>query len=98
MAKQFYPHRTIQMPPSRSRQLALAAAYLGLPDSESAIQSFITAGLLSLAEHDSTFALAVARMAGIDWSELEAIAKQEAGKRRRGRPPKIVETIEGQSK
>jgi hypothetical protein len=69
-------HRTIGTNPSRSRQLALAAAHLGLPDSEAAIQSFITAGLLSLAEHDNTFGLALARMAGVDWSELGRIAKE----------------------
>jgi hypothetical protein len=40
--------RTIGMPAIRSKQLALAAAALGLT-SEQTIQSFITAGLLSLA-------------------------------------------------
>ena len=61
------------MPPSRARQLALAAAYLGLPDSESCIQNFVTAGLLSLSEHDSTFGLALARLAGVDWDDLERL-------------------------
>lgn len=67
------------MLPSRARQLALAAAYLGLSDSESVIQSFITAGLLSLAEHDSTFGLALARMAGVDWDDLERITRRTDG-------------------
>lgn len=63
------PHRSIAMPRVRSRQVALAAAAMGV-SSEQAIQSFITAGLLSLATHDRAFAMALARTAGMDFDEL----------------------------
>jgi hypothetical protein len=71
-------HRTIQTTPSRSRQLALAAAFLGMPDSESVIQSFIFAGLRSLAEHDATFKLALLRSADVDWDTLQRIAEESS--------------------
>jgi hypothetical protein len=61
------------MPASRSKQLALAAAHLGLT-SHQTIQSFITAGLLALATHDRAFAMALARTAGVTWEELAADA------------------------
>ena len=61
--------RSIGMTTTRSRQLALAAATLGL-SSELTIQSFITAGLLSLAAHDRAFAMALARSAGMTWDDL----------------------------
>ena len=60
-------HRTIGTTPVRSRQISLAAAYLGI-DGERFIQSAITASLLSLSDHDPTFALMLARSAGMDWS------------------------------
>lgn len=62
------------MPASRSRQVALAAAYLGI-DGERFIQSSISASLLSLADHDPTFALALARTSGVEWDDLERITK-----------------------
>ena len=61
--------RSIGMSQTRSRQIALAAASLGI-SSEQAIQSFITAGLLSLAGHDKAFAMALARSAGMAWDDL----------------------------
>jgi hypothetical protein len=57
------------MTATRSRQIALAAATLGL-SSEMTIQSFLTAGLLSLAAHDKVFAMALARSAGMAWDDL----------------------------
>jgi hypothetical protein len=74
----FSVKRTIQTTPARSRQLALAAAFLGLPDSEAVIQNFVTAGLLSLADHDATFKLALMRSAGIDWDTIDRVAKDSA--------------------
>ena len=68
--------RTIQTTPSRSRQLALAAVFLDLPDGESVIQYFITAGILSLASHDETYKLALLRAAGVDWSDLEKVSRE----------------------
>jgi len=73
------PKRTIRMPKPRARQLALAAAFLGLPDSESVIQSFISAGLLSLAEHDATFKLALLRACDVDWDTVQRVAKENTG-------------------
>jgi hypothetical protein len=72
------PHRTIRMPPARAKQLALAATFLGLPDSESVIQNFITAGLMSLCDHSEIFKLALLRSADVDWDELQQIAKETA--------------------
>ena len=63
--------RTINMPAVRSKQIALAAAQMGLT-SEQTIQSFITAGLLTLATHDPAFRYALMRTAGADWGELES--------------------------
>ena len=73
--------RTIRMPKPRARQLALAAAFLGFPDSESVIQSFITAGLLSLADHDETFKVAMLRAAGVDWDEIDRITRESVNAR-----------------
>jgi hypothetical protein len=67
-------HRTIRMPPARAKQLALAATFLGLPDSESVIQNFISAGLMSLCDHSEIFKLALLRSADVDWDELKNIA------------------------
>jgi hypothetical protein len=64
------------MPAPRARQLALAASFLGFRSSEDVIQSFITAGLLSLAEHDKTFQLALMRATGIDWDVIDKVAKE----------------------
>jgi hypothetical protein len=69
--------RTIDMPEPRSRQVALAAAFLGI-SSEAWIQSVISAGLLALSQNDATFALALARSAGVSWENLEKIAKLNA--------------------
>jgi len=70
--------RTIQTTPARSRQLALAAVFLGLPDSESVIQNFISAGIMSLCDHDPTFHLALMRAANVDWDTLERVSKETA--------------------
>jgi hypothetical protein len=59
------------MPAVRSKQIALAAAVLGVTG-EQCIQGFITAGLLSLAANDRIFAQALARTAGVSWEELES--------------------------
>jgi len=68
-------HRTIGQTPARARQCSLAAAHLGLPSSEVFIQSAISAALLTLGQQDPVFALMLARSAGVDWSELQRIAK-----------------------
>jgi len=57
------------MPEVRSKQIALAAAYLGT-DGETVIQSAVTALLLSLASADKNFAAMLARTAGVSWSDL----------------------------
>jgi hypothetical protein len=69
-------HRTIGQTPERARMCSLAAAHLGLPSSEIFIQSAITAALMTLGQEDPVFALMLARSAGIDWNELQKIAKQ----------------------
>lgn len=61
--------RSIDMPEVRSRQLALAAAHLGIT-SHQAIQSFITAGILSLAANDPLFATMLLRTSGVSWNDL----------------------------
>lgn len=61
--------RTIGMPEVRSKQIALAAAYLDT-DGEHIIQAAITAMLLSLANNDKVFAAMLARTADVDWDEL----------------------------
>ena len=70
------PHRkrTILMPESRSRQIALAAAATGV-SSEQFIQGAITAALLTLAEQDKTFALALMRGV-LPWDAIERIVTQ----------------------
>lgn len=72
-----YRKRTIHMNTARSEQLALAAASIGV-DSEVLIQTFITAGLLAMAEADSPLAFAIARSGGASWDDLEALAKATA--------------------
>jgi hypothetical protein len=57
------------MPSIRSKQLALAAAYLGT-DSEHIIQSSITAMLLSLCSADKAFAAVLLRSSGVEWDDL----------------------------
>jgi hypothetical protein len=71
-------HRTIRWSPARARQVALAAAHLGLPDGESFVQASIDASLLSLSEHDPAFKLALARSAGVSWPTLERIVTRTA--------------------
>jgi hypothetical protein len=61
--------RTIAMPEVRSKQIALAAAFLGT-DGEHIIQAAITAMLLSIANSDTGFAVMLARTAGFGWDEL----------------------------
>jgi hypothetical protein len=61
--------RSINMPEVRSKQIALAAAYLGT-DGETIIQSAVTALLLSLAGADASFAAMLARTQGLSWDEL----------------------------
>ncbi len=65
------------MPECRSRQVAAASAYLDITGEEF-IQSAITAALISLAEHDRTFAYSLARAAGVEWETIEFAARQEA--------------------
>ncbi len=57
------------MPEVRSKQIALAAAYLGT-DGERVIQAAITAMLLSLASADKNFAAMLLRTSGVDWDDL----------------------------
>lgn len=56
------------MPEVRSKQIALAAAYLGT-DGESVIQSAITAMLLSLTA-DVSFRASLLRVSGVSWDDL----------------------------
>jgi hypothetical protein len=58
----------------RSRQIALAAAASGVSSHEW-IQAALTAGLLSQAANDSTFALSLMRTAGIPWDKIREIVK-----------------------
>jgi hypothetical protein len=74
-----YRKRTIHMTTARSEQLALAAASIGV-DSEVLIQTFLTAGLLAMAEHDSPLAFALARSGGASFDDLEALAKATAAR------------------
>lgn len=61
--------RTINMPEVRSKQIALAAAYLDT-DGEHVIQAAITALLLTLCQADQTFGAMLARTAGLSWDDL----------------------------
>jgi hypothetical protein len=72
-----YRKRTVHMSTARSEQLALAAASIGV-NSEILIQTFITMGLLTMAEHDSPLAFALARSGGASFDDLEALAKATA--------------------
>jgi hypothetical protein len=74
MNKYYHPKRTIHMPPSRSQQIALAAASLDIT-SEDLIQSFITAGLLTMAEQDAPLAFALARAGGATFEQLTDLAR-----------------------
>jgi endonuclease/exonuclease/phosphatase family metal-dependent hydrolase len=69
--------RTIAMPETRSRQVAVASAHLDVTGEEF-IQSAITAALLSLCEADRSFCYALARAAGVEFETLEFTARQEA--------------------
>jgi hypothetical protein len=69
--------RTINMPRTRALQIALAGAHLGL-SSEQTIQSFITAGLLSLASHDRVFRYALLRAAGVPFDDLAKVDYPDA--------------------
>ncbi len=60
----------------RSNQIAMAAAKLDCSGHEF-IQSCITAGLLSLAEHDKAFALCLARAAHVDWKHLKQLSTND---------------------
>ena len=68
--------RTINCPENLSRQLALIAAEWGC-SSETVIQSFLAAGIATVAQHDTTLRLALMRSAGVDWDTLQAVAKQQ---------------------
>ena len=66
------------MPEVRSKQIAMAAAYLGISGHEF-IQSAITAALLSLCDQgDKTFAYMLSRAAGVEFETLEFAVRQEA--------------------
>jgi hypothetical protein len=69
-------HRTIENPPARQRQIAMAAAFLDI-SGELFIQSAITAALLSLAQADPTFALMLARAAGASFETLEFAERED---------------------
>jgi hypothetical protein len=70
-------HRTIDMSEPRRRQVALAAAASNV-SSHQWIQAAITAGLLSQAANDETFALSLMRSAGIPWDTIQSIVKETA--------------------
>ena len=74
MSNIYHPKRTIHMPPSRAQQIALASASLGI-SSEELIQTWITAGLLTMAEHDTPLAFAIAHAAGATFDQLIELAK-----------------------
>jgi len=57
------------MPEVRSKQIALAAAYLGT-DGESVIQSAVTAMLISLASADKNFRASLLRASGVEWDDI----------------------------
>jgi hypothetical protein len=74
MSNYYHRRRTIGMTESRSQQVSLAAASLGIT-SEALIQSFITAGLLTMTAHDDALAFALARAGGASWEQLTDLAK-----------------------
>jgi hypothetical protein len=74
MTQRTESHRTILMPPSRAKQIALAATASGV-SSEQWIQATITAGLLSQAASDGALAMALMRSAGISWDDIRRIVK-----------------------
>jgi hypothetical protein len=74
-----YRKRTIHMPEVRSQQIALAAASLGIT-SEQFVQTAITTLLLTVAEHDSPLAFALARAGGASWDDLKALAEVTAAR------------------
>jgi len=69
--------RTINCPEARSRQIAAASAHLQI-SGEDFIQAAISAALLQLCEADRSFAYALCRVSGVEWSTLEFAARQEA--------------------
>jgi hypothetical protein len=58
MTKRTESHRTIHMPPSRARQVALGAAYMGL-NGEQFIQAAISQALASLARNDHALSMLI---------------------------------------
>lgn len=76
MAARSESHRTIASPPARQRQIATAAAYLNI-SGEMFIQSAITTALLCLAQADPTFALMLARAAGVTFDTLEFAGRED---------------------
>lgn len=70
-----YRSRTIEMSEARSQQINLAAASLGGISSHELIQACITSGLLTLASRDKALGLAMARVAGLSWRQMELISK-----------------------
>lgn len=77
-----YKKRTIHMPTSRANQIALAAASINVT-SELLIQSFITAGLLSMADDDTMLALALAKSGGASWEQIAELAKAQSVRERK---------------
>jgi hypothetical protein len=82
MSNIYHPKRTIHMPPSRAQQIALCAASVGIT-SEELIQSWITAGILSMAEHDTVLSFSLARAAGATFEQLTEVAKMRNAARHR---------------
>ena len=64
-------HRTIELTEARRQQVAMASAYLGISGSQF-ITAAIETAILSLGQADPTLALMFARVAGVEWSELQA--------------------------
>ena len=69
--------RTVNMPETRRKQLALIAAHLGVRSSEEVIQAAISALMLTLAENDPGLAYGLARTAGVEWDKLERANHRE---------------------
>jgi hypothetical protein len=68
--------RTINLSDTLRHQLALIAAEWGCT-SEEVIQSFLAAGIMTVAEHDRTIGLALMRAAGVSWDNLRSVANLE---------------------
>ena len=71
MSQKNCQQRTINMPETRRRQLALIAAYLGVRSSEEVIQTAIGEFIAKLADQDRTLFYMLARSAGEEWESVE---------------------------